>query len=79
MSQKFTEGFKIQAVENALDRSPEISLVEIAETLGVSRSALQRWISQSNKLQLEALSFNTRTLIQTMLSKENKQDVTYER
>jgi transposase-like protein len=68
MSQKFTEGFKIQAVEKALNRSPEISLVEMAETLGVSRSALQRWISQSNKLQLEAISFNP--LIPTMTSKE---------
>lgn len=47
MSRKFTEGFKIQAVEKALNRSPEITLVEMAETLGVSRSALQRWITQS--------------------------------
>ena len=49
MSQKFTEGFKIQAVEKALNRSSEITLVEMAETLGVSRSALQRWITQSKK------------------------------
>jgi transposase-like protein len=68
MSQKFTEGFKIQAVEKALNRSPEISLVEMAETLGVSRSALQRWIAQSNKLQLETVSFNP--FIPTMTSKE---------
>jgi len=53
MSQRFTEGFKIQAVEKALSRSPEITLVEIAETLGVSRSALQRWITQSKNQQLE--------------------------
>jgi transposase-like protein len=48
MSQKFTEGFKIQAVEKALNRSPEISLTEMAKSLGISRSTLQRWITQSN-------------------------------
>ncbi len=47
MSHKFTEGFKIQAVEKALNRWPEITLVEMADTLGISRSALQRWITQS--------------------------------
>jgi transposase-like protein len=46
MSPKYTEGFKIQAVEKALNRSPEISLTEMATTLGISRSALQRWITQ---------------------------------
>jgi transposase-like protein len=56
MSQKFTEGFKIQAVEKALNRSPEITLVELAQTLGVSRSALQRWITQSRDHQLELIS-----------------------
>ena len=57
MSQKFTEGFKIQAVEKALKRSPEITLVEMAETLGVSRSALQRWITQTKNHELEASTF----------------------
>ncbi len=56
MSQKFTQGFKIQAVEKALNRSPEIPLVKMAETLGVSRSALQRWITQSRDHQLESNS-----------------------
>ncbi len=53
MSQKYTEGFKIQAVEKALNRSPEITLSEMSETLGVSRSALQRWIIQSKNQQLD--------------------------
>ena len=49
----------------------------MAETLGVSRSALQRWISQSNKFQLETISFNP--LIATMASKEKSpQDWTLE-
>ena len=40
MSQKFTEGFKIQAVEKALNRSPEMTLVEMADTLGVCKDKL---------------------------------------
>lgn len=66
MSQKFTEGFKIQAVEKALNRSSEITLVEMAEILGVSRSALQRWITQSKNHELETSSFP----ISTMINKE---------
>ncbi len=56
MSKKFTDGFKIQAVEKALNRSAEITLVEMAGTLGVSRSALQRWITQSKDHELESSS-----------------------
>ena len=53
MSQKYTEGFKIQAVEKALNRATETTLTEIAESLGISRSALSRWISQSQSDRLE--------------------------
>lgn len=69
MSQKYTEGFKIQAVEKALNRSVEISLTEIAKTLGVSRSALQRWITQSKNDQLETVSDNNLSSTLTMTSK----------
>ncbi len=68
MSQKYTEGFKIQAVEKALNRSPEITLVEMAETLGVSRSALQRWISQSKHHQLDT----SRSPMPTLTNKEKR-------
>ncbi len=40
-------------VEKALSRSSEITLIEMAETLGVRRSALQRWITQSKNQPLE--------------------------
>ena len=68
MSQKFTEGFKIQAVEKALNRSSEITLVEMAETLGVSRSALQRWITQSKNHELDTSLFP----MSTMTNKEKR-------
>jgi len=72
MSQKYTEGFKIQAVEKALNRSPEISLTEMANTLGISRSALQRWITQSKNHQLETISANAPLLVPTMTEKEKR-------
>jgi transposase-like protein len=79
MSQKFTEGFKIQAVEKALNRSSEISLVEMAESLGVSRSALQRWITQSKNNQLEMMTDNNLSPELTQASKEKRpQDWTLE-
>ncbi len=70
MSQKYTEGFKIQAVEKALNRSSEISLTEMANRLGISRSALQRWITQSKKHQLETISANSPSRVPTMTEKE---------
>jgi transposase-like protein len=79
MSQKFTEGFKIQAVEKALTRAPEITLVKMAETLGVSRSALQRWITQSKNHQLNSISATNHSPLSTMTTKEKRpQDWTLE-
>jgi len=49
-----TESFKIQAVEKALSRSPQTSLQEIADNLGVGYSTLGKWISKSRKHELES-------------------------
>jgi transposase-like protein len=72
MSQKYTEGFKIQAVEKALNRSSEITLPEMANTLGISRSALQRWITQSKNHQLETISTDIAALVPPMTEKEKR-------
>jgi transposase-like protein len=72
MSQKYTEGFKIQAVEKALNRSTEISLPEMAKTLGISRSTLQRWMTQFKNLHLETIADNTPSLVPTMTEKEKR-------
>jgi len=54
MSQKFTQAFKIQAVEKALRRTEEISILEIAESLGVGYSTLQKWIVKSKNNEFES-------------------------
>jgi transposase-like protein len=70
MSQKFTLAFKIQAVEKALSRSEGVSILDIAETLGVGYSTLQKWIVQSRNHQLEPA--------QAMTKEKRPQDWTQE-
>lgn len=55
----FTQSFKIQAVEKALNRTEETSLLEIAETLGVGYSTLGKWIAKARKHELETVSDKT--------------------
>ncbi|TYL46631.1 transposase [Marinomonas sp. IMCC 4694] len=53
MSRKFTQEFKVQAVEKALSKDRNVSLEGIADNLGVGYSTLQRWIAQAKKHELE--------------------------
>lgn len=53
MSVKFSQSFKIQAVEKALNREPDVSLQNTADSLGVSISALSRWMLQAREHELE--------------------------
>jgi len=53
MGIRHTQSYKIQAVEKALSRSPQTSLQEIADNLGVGYSTLGKWISKSRKHELE--------------------------
>ncbi|NOR42459.1 MAG: transposase [Gammaproteobacteria bacterium] len=53
MGIRHTQSYKIQAVEKALNRSPQTSLQEIADSLGVGYSTLGKWISKSRKHELE--------------------------
>jgi len=70
MSQKYNDGFKIQAVEKALNRSPETTLVELAKTLGISHSNLRRWIRQSKNQQLAPHSLDKEQALTPMTTKE---------
>lgn len=53
MSSKFTQSFKIQAVEKALMREEGESIEAIANALGVGFSTLQKWIRLSKDQDLE--------------------------
>ena len=53
MRARFTQSFKIQAVEKALERACDVSLKEIADDLGIGQSTLGKWIGLAQKQQLE--------------------------
>ncbi len=75
MYQKFSQSFKKQAVEKALNRSDNITLKEIADPLGVGLSSLSRWILQAKKQELETESPNE---IINMTKDKRPQDWTLE-
>jgi len=58
MSPKFSQSFKKQAVEKALNRQDNTSLKEVADSLGVGLSSLSRWTLQAKNQELETISFN---------------------
>ena len=53
MRARFTQSFKIQAVEKALERASDVSLKEIANDLGMGQSTLGKWIGLAQKQKLE--------------------------
>ncbi len=61
MKKRFSQSFKIQAVEKALSRSDETTQQEVADELGIGLSTLGKWIIKSRNNELEPLSSNTMT------------------
>lgn len=53
MRAKFNQSFKIQAVEKALGRPNGRTLLEVADSLHVSLSSLNKWIVQSREQAFE--------------------------
>lgn len=53
MSRRFTQEFKVQAVEKALSQCDDARLEDIARDLGVGYSTLQRWIALAKKHELK--------------------------
>jgi transposase-like protein len=78
MSQKFTQAFKIQAVEKALRRKEGTSILEIAETLGVGYSTLQKWIVKSKNNEFEPAESLTKEKRPQDWSKEERLNIVIE-
>lgn len=53
MRAKFNQSFKIQAVEKALSRPGGTTLLEVADSLQISLSSLNKWIVQSREQAFE--------------------------
>ena len=56
MNKKYTDSFKIHAVEKVLNRSNGVNVRDVSESLGIGFSTLQKWIRQSKNQEFEAAS-----------------------
>ena len=56
MKKIFTKAYKIQAVEKALNRSDSTTLKDVALSLGVGSSTLDRWIVQARNQEFDLAS-----------------------
>jgi len=61
MRKRFSQSFKIQAVEKTLNRSDVTTIQEVADELGIGNSTLGKWIIKSRNNELETPSLNTMT------------------
>lgn len=74
MGRRTTQSFKIQAVEKALSRAKGISLDEIADSLGVGYSTLQKWIVKSRNQELEPVHEDEKSSSNRMGKEKRPQD-----
>jgi len=49
MGKKYSETFKRRAIEKALTRSANVSILQIANDMGVARGTLYDWLLKSSK------------------------------
>lgn len=75
MKRKFTTSFKIQAVEKALSRNENTTLTEIADSLRIGASTLNKWIVKAKNQEFETVLYDEFT---TMSNDKRPQDWTLE-
>lgn len=56
MRARFNQSFKIQAVEKALSRNSTTTLKEVADSLGIGQSTLDKWIVKSRNHEFEPVT-----------------------
>ena len=61
MSKKFTNSFKIQAVEKVLLRDRHTNVRDIADSLGVGYSTIQKWVVSSKNNELTEIEIMNNT------------------
>jgi len=69
MRARFTQSFKVQAVEKALSRSDDTNLLEVAKMLGVGHSTLSKWIVKSRNNEFDKVA---NQLIPTDMAKDKR-------
>ena len=75
MRARFNQSFKIQAVEKALNRDSNTSVKEVAVSLGVGSSTLQKWIVKARNQEFDIVPADE---INRMTQDKRPQDWTLE-
>ena len=71
MRARFNQSFKIQAVEKALSRSGVTTLKEVADSLGIGCSTLNKWMVKSRNQEFEPVT-DTEISSLSLMSKEKR-------
>jgi len=74
MKAKFSQSFKIQAVEKALNRANGTTLQEIADTLCVGYSTLGKWIARASNQAYESDVENESSMTSNLKKAKRPQD-----
>ena len=71
MKNRFTNSFKIQAVSKVLRRAEHVSVKDVADSLGIGHSTLQRWVRKSKNQELNDSSHRD---VRSMSKEKRPQD-----
>ena len=74
MRARFTQSFKIQAVKKALSRSGVTTLKDVADSLGVGHSTIQKWMIKSRNQEFEPVTNNEISSLISMQKEKRPQD-----
>ena len=74
MRARFTQSFKIQAVEKALSLRGVTTVKDIADSLGVGHSTLQKWIIKSRNQEFEPVTDDEISSLVPMTKEKRPQD-----
>lgn len=74
MRARFTQSFKIQAVEKTLNRGEGVTVQDIADALGVGHSTLGKWIAKASNHEFESVQDNEISSLNSMIKEKRPQD-----
>jgi transposase-like protein len=74
MRARFSQSFKIQAVEKALSRSGVTTLKDVADSLGIGHSTLNKWMVKSRNQEFEPVTDAEISSLSLMSKEKRPQD-----
>jgi len=74
MGKRFTQSFKLQAVQKAFSRASNVSVREIAASLNVGHSTLDQWMIKARNNELAVPTEEELTSLNDMINEKRPQD-----